>query len=297
METKLGKIIEKRQLMQMVKDYIFIFLGVCLYGIGYCGFILPEQLVMGGVTGISTLLYYALGWNPAVSIWVINALLLAIAFKFISKEFTFRTIVGVTLLSFVIGVMKPIFEAYPLITPGEDRFMHVLIGGVLGGSCLGIVFTHNGSTGGTDIIVALINRFSRISLGRALQFVDICIICASYVLFHSFEIIVYGVVFTLIASFMIDYIVNGSRQTVQFLIISKRYQDIADAMNHKLQRGVTVLHGQGWYSKNDVEVVMVLCRKYESQYAFNLIKAIDPNAMVSQTFCHGVFGEGFDKIK
>jgi len=297
MEKKLSGIIAQRQLKQMIKDYIFIFLGVCLYGVGYCGFILPEKLVMGGVTGISTLLYYALEWNPAITMWVINAGLLAIAYKFISKEFTFRTIVGVSMLSFVVGVMKPLFEAYPLITPGEDKFMHVLIGGVLAGSCLGLVFTHNGSTGGTDIVVALINRFSRMSLGRALQFVDICIICSSYVLFHSFEVIVYGVVFTLIASFMIDYIVNGSRQTVQFLIISKRYKDIADAMNTKLQRGVTVLHGQGWYSKQDVEVVMVLCRKYESQYAFNLIKAIDPNAMVSQSFCHGVFGEGFDKIK
>ena len=297
MNSSLKIIIERRQLKQLVKDYFFIFVGVCLYGIGYTAFILPEQLVMGGVTGISTLLYYAFGLNPAVSLWAINVGLLAIAFRFISKEFTIRTIVGVSLLSFVIGVMKPIFEAYPLITPGEDRFMHVLIGGVLAGSCLGIVFTHNGSTGGTDIIVALINRFSRMSLGRALQFVDICIICSSYVLFQSFEIIVYGVVFTLIASFMIDYIVNGSRQTVQFLIISKRYQDIADAMNQQLLRGVTILHGQGWYSKQDVEVVMVLCRKYESQYAFNLIKAIDPNAMVSQTFCHGVFGEGFDKIR
>lgn len=297
MESNFGKIIQKRQLIQMVKDYIFIFLGVCLYGIGYCGFILPEQLVMGGVTGISTLCYYAFGWNPAVSIWIINVGLLAIAFKFISKEFTFRTIVGVTMLSFVIGVMKPIFEAYPLITPGEDKFMHVLIGGVLGGSCLGIVFTHNGSTGGTDIIVALINRFSRMSLGRALQFVDICIISTSYVLFHSFEVIVYGVVFTLIASFMIDYIVNGSRQTVQFMIISKRYEEIADAVNKQLDRGVTIMHGQGWYSKKDVEVVMVLCRRYESQGLFNLIKALDPDAIVSQQFCHGVFGEGFDKIK
>lgn len=297
METKLGKLIEKRQLQQMLKDYIFIFLGILLYAIGYCGFILPEHMVMGGVTGIATLLYYAFSWNPAVSLWCINAALLGIAYKFISKEFTFRTVVGVTLLSSVIGVMKPFFEAYPLITPGEDKFMHVLIGGVLGGACMGLVFTHNGSTGGTDIIVALINKFSRMSLGRALQFVDICIISASYILFHSFEVIVYGVVFTLIASFMIDYIVNGTRQTVQFMIISKRYEEIANAMNTKLNRGVTILHGQGWYSKQDVEMVMVLCRKYESQYAFNLIKAIDPNAMVSQTFCHGVFGEGFDKIK
>ena len=281
----------------MAKDYVFIFVGICLYSVGYCAFLLPEKIVMGGVTGISTLFYYSLGWNPAIMLWVINALLLAIAIRFISKEFTIRTIVGVTLLSLTIGVMQPIFEAHPVITAGEDKFMHVLIAGLLGGAGLGLAFVHNGSTGGTDIVVALISKFSRMSLGRALQLTDICIISSSYFLFHSAELIVYGVCFVLVASFMIDYVVRGTHQTVQFLIISKRYEKIADAMNNSLHRGVTILHGEGWYSKTDVEVVMVLCRKYESQYVFNLVKAIDPNAMVSQTFCQGVFGEGFDKIK
>ncbi len=294
---RFAKVIRQRQLKQMSKDYVFIFIGICLYSVGFCAFLLPEKIVMGGVTGISTLFYYSLGWNPAVMLWVINAILLAIAFRFISREFTIRTIVGVTLLSLTIGVMQPIFEAHPIITAGEDKFMHVLIAGLLGGTGLGLAFVHNGSTGGTDIIIALISKFSRMSLGRALQLTDICIISCSYFLFHSAELIVYGVCFVLVASFMIDYVVKGTYQTVQFLIISKRYVQIADAMNNNLHRGVTILHGEGWYSKNEVEVVMVLCRKYESQYVFNLIKAIDPNAMVSQTFCQGVFGEGFDKIK
>lgn len=295
--TKLNDIIKKRQLRLMLKDYVFIFLGITLYSIGYNAFILPEKVVMGGVTGISSILYYAFGWSPALLIWVINIGLLAIAVKFISREFTFRTVVGVTLLSIMIAATKPIFDLYPMITPNEDRFMHVLIGGLLGGAGLGMVFVHNGSTGGTDIIVALINKFSRMSMGRALQVTDIAIISSSYILFHSFELIVYGVVYTLVASFMVDYVVNGSRQTVQFMIISKRHKEMADAMNNELHRGVTILHGEGWYSKKDVEVILVLCRKYESQYAFNLIKSIDPEAMVSQTFCQGVFGEGFDKIK
>ena len=294
---RFSKIIQQRQLQQMAKDYVFIFVGICLYSVGYCAFLLPEKIVMGGVTGISTLFYYSLGWNPAIMLWVINALLLAIAFRFISKEFTIRTIVGVSLLSITIGIMQPIFEAHPIITAGEDKFMHVLIAGLLGGSGLGLAFVHNGSTGGTDIVVALISKFSRMSLGRALQLTDICIISSSYFLFHSAELIVYGVCFVLVASFMIDYVVRGTHQTVQFLIISKRYEKIADAMNNSLHRGVTILHGEGWYSKNDVEVVMVLCRKYESQYVFNLVKAIEPNAMVSQTFCQGVFGQGFDKIR
>ena len=175
--------------------------------------------------------------------------------------------------------------------------MHVLIGGMLGGAGLGIVFSHNGSTGGTDIITVLLTKHFNLSFGRAMQFIDCTIICSSYLLFHSMETIVYGVVFTLVASFVCDYVVNGSRQTVQFLIISKNYKEIADTINRRVNRGVTVIEGKGWYSKENVEMLVVLSRKYESQDIFAVIKQIDPQAVVSQTFCHGVFGEGFDKIK
>lgn len=295
--TKSSDIIQKRALVLMLKDYFFIFLGIALYSIGYNAFILPEQFVMGGVTGIASLLYYAIGLNPAIMIEVINVGLLLLAFKTLSKQFTIRTIVGVTLLSALVALFKLVFDSFPVITPGEDRFMHLVIGAMMCGAGLGIVFSHNGSTGGTDIVVALINKHSTMSIGRALQLVDIIVICSSYYLFHSFEVIVYGVVFTLIASTTLDYVVNGSRQTVQFLIISKRYQEIADAINTSMHRGVTILDGEGWYSKQEVKVIMVLARKYEAKYAFNIIKSIDPKAMVSQSFCQGVFGEGFDKIK
>lgn len=297
MNSKHFKLIQARNQKQMFKDYFFIICGIALYAIGYDAFILPEQLVQGGVAGISSLMFYSMQIPPAITIWVLNIILLLIAFKALTKLFVVRTLIGVSLLSLFIGLFQPVFADFPLITAGEDKFMHVLIGAMLGGAGLALVFTHNGSTGGTDIIVALINKYSNMSMGRAMQLVDICIIASSYLLFHSFEVIVYGVVFTLIASITMDYVLNGNRQTVQFMIISKRHEIIADAINLQMNRGVTILKGMGWYSKQDVEVVMVLCRKYESQYVFNLIKSIDPNAMVSQQFCHGVFGEGFDKIK
>jgi len=297
MKSRRFKLIEARNQRQMLKDYFFIICGIALYAIGYDAFILPEQLVQGGVTGISSLLFYAMKISPAITIWVLNIILLIIAFRALTKIFVIRTLIGVTLLSAFIGFFQPFFEVLPAITPGEDKFMHVLIGAMLAGAGLALVFTHNGSTGGTDIIVALINKYSRMSMGRAMQLVDICIICSSYLLFHSFEVIVYGIVFTLICSITMDYVLNGNKQTVQFMIISKHYELMANAINHQMNRGVTILNGQGWYSKQDVKVVMVLCRKYESQYVFNLIKSIDPNAMVSQQFCHGVFGEGFDKTK
>lgn len=280
-----------------MKDFMFIVFGILSYAVGYTAFILPERVVMGGVSGLSALIYYATNIPAGISIFVLNITLLIIAFSALTKQFVVRTIIGVILLSMFIGALQPFFQAYPIITAGEDKFMHVLIGGMLGGAGLGIVFSHNGSTGGTDIITVLLTKHFNLSFGRAMQFIDCTIICSSYLLFHSMETIVYGIVFTLVASYVCDFVVNGSRQTVQFLIISKNYKEIADTINRRVNRGVTVIEGKGWYSKENVEMLVVLSRKYESQDIFAVIKQIDPQAVVSQTFCHGVFGEGFDKIK
>ena len=281
---------------QQIKDMMFILMGISMYSFGFTAFILPEKIVMGGVAGLSALIYYAFEIPPAISLWVINVVLLALAFKALNRQFTIRTIIGVTLMSTIIGIMQPFFQLYPVITAGEDKFMHVLIGAVLCGAALGIVFAHNGSTGGTDIIMAILNKYFRMSFGRAMQLIDIIIIGSSYILFKSTEVIVYGVIFTLFAGYVCDYIVNGTRQTVQFIIISKEYERIADMINNDLHRGVTLLDGKGWYSKQGVKIRLLLARKYESQDVFRHIKQIDPEALVSQSQCHGVFGKGFDNF-
>ena len=273
-----------------MKDFMFIVFGILLYAIGYTAFILPERVVMGGVAGLSALIYYATNIPAGISIFVLNITLLVIAFSALTKQFVVRTIVGVLLLSLFIGSLQPLFQAFPIITAGEDKFMHVLIGGMLSGAGLGVVFSHNGSTGGTDILTVLLTKHFNLSFGRAMQFIDCTIIGSSYLLFHSMETIVYGIVFTLVASYVCDFVVNGSRQTVQFLIISKHYKEIADTINRRVNRGVTVIEGKGWYSKENVEMLVVLSRKYESQDIFAVIKQIDPQDVVSQTFCHGVFG-------
>lgn len=288
---------QKAVIRQQAKDFLFMSIGIFLYSFGFTAFILPEKVVMGGVSGLSALAFYAFNFPPAISMWGINCGLLLLAFRALSRQFTIRTIVGVTVMSLFVGFLQPFFTAHPVITAGEDKFMHVLIGGALGGAGLGLVFSHNGSTGGTDIIIALLNKHFRMSFGRAMQFIDISIIGSSYFLFHSTETIVYGVAFTLIASYVCDYIINGARQTVQFIIISKKYEKIADTINKHVHRGVTLIEGKGWYSKGDVKILIVLARKYESQEVFNYIKHIDPEALVSQSFCQGVFGEGFDPIK
>lgn len=296
-QTKILGAVTNQMYKKSFKDLVFIALGILSYSVGYTAFILPEKVVMGGVSGISALLYYATNIPAGISILVLNVSMLIIAFKALTKQFVVRTVIGVGIMSVFVGLLQPFFQQSLLITPGQDKFMHVIIGALMAGAGLGIVFSHNGSTGGTDIVIAMLNKYFRVSFGRAMQFIDCTIISSSYLLFHSTETIVYGVVFTLVASYACDYVVNGTRQTVQFLIISKKYKEIADTINARVRRGVTQVEGKGWYSKENVELLIVLTRKYESQDVFNLIKEIDPDALVSQSFCHGVFGEGFDKIK
>ena len=296
-QTKILGAVTNQMYKKSFKDLLFIALGILSYSVGYTAFILPEKVVMGGVSGISALLYYATNIPAGISILVLNVSMLIIAFKALTKQFVVRTVIGVGIMSVFVGLLQPFFQQSLLITPGQDKFMHVIIGALMAGAGLGIVFSHNGSTGGTDIVIAMLNKYFRVSFGRAMQFIDCTIISSSYLLFHSTETIVYGVVFTLVASYACDYVVNGTRQTVQFLIISKKYKEIADTINTDVRRGVTLIEGKGWYSKNGVDLLIVLTRKYESQEVFAVIKAIDPDAVVSQTFCQGVFGEGFDKIK
>lgn len=295
--NKITNIIAQTNWKQQGKDIFFLFVGVLMYATGYTAFILPEKVVQGAVAGISALIYYTTSFPPSISIWVLNAMMIIIAIKALTPQFVIRTVIGVTMLSLCVGFLQSFFTAHPIITPGEDKFMHVLIAALLCGTGLGIVFTHNGSTGGTDILMAVFNKYFNISFGRAMQFIDFTIISSSYFVFHSVETIIYGIVFTLVVSFMLDFVVNGSKQTVQLLIISKEYQEIANNVSGGMHRGVTVVEGKGWYTKNDVKLLIILAHKYELQDLMIIIKQIDPNAMVSQTFCHGVFGAGFEKIK
>ena len=165
------------------------------------------------------------------------------------------------------------------------------------GAGLGIVFNYNGSTGGTDIIAAIINKYRDVTLGRMIMICDVFIISSCYFIFHDWRRVIFGFVTLFVIGFVLDYIVNSARQSVQFLIFSKEYEKIADRISRDARRGVTVLHGMGWYSKKDVKVLVVLAYKRQSVEIFRLVKQIDPNAFISQSQVIGVYGEGFDRLK
>lgn len=292
----------------MLIDYTMIILGIILYAFGFCAFILPHKIVIGGLSGVGTLVYFATDTliPVAVTQYVANLILLAFAFRIVGKTFVIRTIFGATVISVAIGIGENFFMSlgHPII---EDISMSAILGGICCGLGVGTVLIHNGSTGGTDIVASMVNKLSNVSIGRAMVITDFVIVSSSILLPYDgtfgqrlearIPIIVYGYVITFLCSYFADMIVVGNRQAVQFIIFSHHWQTIADAINNDAKRGVTVLDGEGWYSKKPVKILMVWCRKIEAPGIMRLVKGIDDDAFITQGAVNGVFGKGFDMYK
>jgi len=283
-----------RKWIKQGQDLLMITLGILCFAFGFTAFILPEKVVVGSVTGLASLLHFAWGWNVAITYYGINIILLSMAFRMVGKQFVFKTIFGATIATIFLGIMEPIFPE-PIVK--QQTFMNVILGAVLCGSGLAVVFTHNGSTGGTDIIAAMVSKHSTVSFGRTMMYCDVLIISSSWLLFHSIDKIVYGLIYMVTYSVVADRIINNTRQSVQFLIISSKWQQIADTIIGEAHRGCTVFDGTGWFTKHPVKVVMVLCRKWESVHIFRIIKEIDNMAIITQSNVNGVYGFGFDELK
>ena len=294
-------------LMHSAKDYVFIILGLVLYALGFTAFILPHAVVIGGVAGVGTLIYFATGGliPVAVTQYGVNLILLAMAFRVVGRRFVLRTIFGATVVSAAIGVFEGYFMSHPPLIP--DISMSVILGAILCGIGVGTIFIHNGSSGGTDIVAAMVSKVSNVSVGRTMIFVDITIVLLSIFLPFDGSVekriqarvptIVYGWVVTFIIAYLTDMIINTNRQAVQFHIFSTKWEKIADAIVAEAHRGVTVLDAEGWYSKKEIKVLLVWCRKIESVTIFRIIKSIDEHAFITQSHANGVYGKGFDRLK
>ena len=274
------------------KDYFAITFGLILYALGWAMFLLPYQITTGGVTGISAIIYYATGVEIQISYFLINAVFLGFALKILGPKFSVKTIYAIFMLTFLLWLFQWILKDESgnlpqLLGPGQD-FMACVIGAGMLGFGIGIVFCNNGSTGGTDIIAWIINKYKDVTLGRMMMYCDIVIISSCYFIFHDWRRVLFGFCVLFIMSIVIDYVINSARQSVQFLIFSKEYEKIAEGISTKIDRGVTLLNGQGWYSKQDIKVVVVLAKKTQSLDIFRLVKDIDPNAFISQSNVVGV---------
>jgi uncharacterized membrane-anchored protein YitT (DUF2179 family) len=279
----------------VIRDYVLIVIGTMLYAFGFNGFILSNEIVPGGLTGLCSLLFFTTHIPVSVAFASVNIILLLIAYKILGLRFTLNSIFGIASLTFSLIFFEWLLDNQPVIQ--NEPFMSIVIGGVLCGAGLGIVFSANGSTGGTDIIGAIINKYKDISIGRTLLFCDFFIIGSSYLIFHDVDKIVFGLVEMAISNYVLDSVINANNQSIQFLIISQKHDEIAKSIIQDLNRSCTLLDGTGGYTGEPVKTIVLLAKRRESATIFRLIKSIDPNAFISQSSVRGVYGEGFDTIK
>ncbi|MCD8388529.1 MAG: YitT family protein [Bacteroidales bacterium] len=283
----------KTKIWLTVKDYIFISFGMALYAFGFCGFILPEKVVIGGLAGVGTIVYFLTDIPVAITQFVTNVILLSLAYKIVGRQFVVGTLFGVVMISVFIGLFQPFFPQ--ALT--DEPFMNIVLGGVICGLGIGTAFIHNGSSGGTDIVAAMVSKHSNVTIGRTMLIVDVTIISSSFFIFHHLDKMVFGYVVMFLVSYMADMVINGNRQAVQFSIFSRKWEEIATAINNEAHRGCTVFTGEGWYSKQEVKMLLVMCRKIEAVTISKIVKSIDPNAFLTQANVGGVYGKGFDELK
>ena len=291
----------KTNIFQEVKSYLIITCGLLCYAIGFNCFQIPYGLI-----------FYGTGFPVEYTFFIINAILLIMAVKVLGWKFCLKTIYGVFMLTFLLSLVKEAMEYYGTIRPellencrvkglpllvGDEPFMAAIYAAGIEGIGLGMVFLNNGSTGGTDIIAAMINKYKDVTLGQMMMLCDVIIVTSCLVLpDRTLTDLLYGFTILFLLNVSVDFFIDRGRQSVQFLIISREYEEIAATIN-SMGRGVTVLNGTGWYTKNESKVLLVLARKRESASLLSVIQAIDPKAFVSQSKVLGVFGEGFDRIK
>ena len=276
-------------------DYVLIALAMMMGSVGLGVFMLPNHITMGGVGGIASILYWGLNIPVTTSYLVINISLLLLAFWLLGWKFCAKTIYAVVVFTGTLAVVQHFMGDTHILK--DQPFMATVVGAFFMGGSSGLGLACNASTGGSDTIAAMVNKYYDISLGHIVFICDLVIITSSYLVLHDWEMVIYGYVFLFIFVIFIDQAVNMMRRSVQFFIISDKSQAIGQAINERAQRGCTVIDGHGFYSGKDVKILFVLARQTESSSIFRLIEEIDPNAFVSQSAVIGVYGEGFDKFK
>ena len=296
-----------------LKEYVIITLGMLLYIVGWSVFLVPNQLVGGGVSGLASVVQYAT--NGAVKMgytyFVVNVVLLIIAMFILGNKFGFKTIYAIVIASVGLNVFQEIIPAdiCQTLAVENGKLMSSIMGGLMAGVGIGLCMSQGGSTGGTDIIALIVNKYRNVSPGKMILAMDVVIILSSLLVpiqdadgsimqfNEKITTCVYGFILIVVNGTVLDMVIAGTRQSVQLFILSKKHKEIADAITNDLHRGVTVLNGMGWYTKEPTEVLMVLTRKYDLNVLLRYIKNIDPDAFLSVSTVTGVYGKGFESIK
>ena len=305
------------KILNELKAYVIITLGLLLYTLGWIVFLIPNNMVGGGVTGISAILLYAFNIPVGASFFVINLILLLIALKVLGKGFGMKTVYAIIIASVFYEVVPPLIPDVFIqeIAISNGKLLCAIFGGVCAGLGIGISFSQGGSTGGTDIVALMIVKYKNISAGRVILLLDIFIIASSLLLppneivdangavigvetwGERFATILYGYILIGACSYSVDMFISGSKQSSQIFIFSKKYAELADAITSQTGRGVTLIDGEGWYTKQKSKIVMVIMRKDDLSLLYKMVREIDRDAFLSVGNVSGVYGKGFDEIK
>ncbi len=288
-----------RTIIDNIRTYSVISFGLIIFSIAWTAFLLPHQISGSGVSGLGAIIFYATGIPMGYTYFALNIILMIVGLKVLGKGFGIKTIYGVILAAVMLSILQPLIPT-PVV---QEKFMSALIGGGLCGAGLGIIFTQGGSTGGTDIIALIITKYRNISPGRIILLCDVFIIGSSYLILNDIEsskrleTMVYGFVTMAVQAYTLDTILTGNRQSVQILIFSSHYAKIADMITEKMNRGVTIIDGTGWYTKENQKIIITLVRKNEASDVYRIIKSIDDKAFITVANVMDVFGKGFDQLK
>ena len=320
----------KKSFWTVAKEWALVTLGILIYVTGWALFLMPNNLVGGGVSGISSMIQYATGGaiQMGYSYFVLNAILIILAMVVIGMGFGAKTIYAIILASVGLRFLPDLIpvEIIQTLALQNGKLMSTLCGGLMAGIGIGMSISNGGSTGGTDIIALIYTKYRNVSPGKVILYIDFVIILSSLLIpsivpdvdpatgkqligpdgeplthlmpfSEKVTTVIYGLILVTVNGRVIDSYLSGSQQSVQLFILSKHYAEIADSITHDLHRGVTVLDGKGWYTKEPAEVLMVITRKTDVNLFLRQIKAIDPNAFLSVSSVNGVYGRGFEAIK
>jgi len=295
----------------LVKEYGLVTVGVIAYALGWSIFLLPNNLIGGGVSGFASILYYATGIPMGITYLVLNVVLLIIGTKMLGTGFGGKTIYAIITTSIMLSIMPNVIPTDFIheFAISNGKLICTIIGGVIAGFGIGLSISQGGSTGGTDIVALLWCKYNPASPGRVILIVDVVIILSS-LLFPSYTdagealgfseklaIVVYGLIQVTVCGYAVDLYLSGSKQSVQAFIFTKKVEEMADAIAFGMKRGVTVLNAKGWYTKEDREVLMVVTRKADLNILLRYVKSIDADAFLSVSSVMDVYGQGFDTIK
>ena len=290
-----------RRIWEFTLDFLAINLGMAIYALGWAAFLLPYHITTGGMTGMFAILYYLTKFPISAAVLIANSILLIIALKPLGWKFVGKTAYATIALSSFLELGQQMMtdesgHLMQILGEGQDS-MACVLGAILNGLGIGIVFLTGGSTGGWDIIAALVNKYRNITFGRALLILDFVVIASCWPIFHDVRMVVFGYVTLVVYTYALDMLINSARQDIQFIIFTRKPDEICQRIISETCHSVTSMNGEGYYSHQDIKVLITIVHKRESVKILRMIQETDPAAFVSQSRAEGVYGNGFNVIK